>query len=64
LSNEAKDLIIKLLDKNQKSRIKIAQVKAHKFFSDFDFDEVYNMKMTPPFNSDNNVNYLKINIYI
>lgn len=49
LSIEAKDLIIKLLDKNQKSRLKIAQIKAHKFFEGYDFISLYNMKIIPPF---------------
>jgi serine/threonine protein kinase SCH9 len=42
-------LIVRLLDKNQKSRLKIGQVKTHKFFENFDFINLYRLKLTPPF---------------
>lgn len=41
-----------MLDKNQKSRIKIAAIKSHPFFKNFNFTDVYSMKMTPPINVD------------
>lgn len=52
LSNEAKDLILKLLDKNQKSRLKVGQIKQHPFFNNFNFQEIYNMTAQPPFKID------------
>jgi hypothetical protein len=45
---EAKDLILKLLDKNQKIRIKINNVKKHPYFDKFDFDSLLNKTMKPP----------------
>lgn len=52
LSNEAKDLVMKMLDKNQKSRIKMCQIKTHPFFDKFSFSDIYEMKVSPPFNID------------
>ncbi len=49
LSPEAKDLVVKLLDKNPKSRPKIFGIKSHKFFEGFDFVALFNMTLTPPF---------------
>ncbi len=40
---------MRLLDKNQKNRLKIAQVKEHKFFQGIDFDDIYHMRVIPPF---------------
>jgi len=50
VSPDAKDLILKLLEKNQKLRIKISQIRQHPFFNNFDFNEIYEMKVTPPIN--------------
>jgi hypothetical protein len=49
VSNEAKDLINKLLDKNQKTRLKICELKSHKFFEGLDFEGVYYKNKTAPF---------------
>ena len=55
-SNEAKDLILRLLDKNQKNRIKIGQVKTHKFFEGINFQDVYDGKIVAPFIPDKESN--------
>ena len=49
LSDEAKDLISSLLNKNAKERISISSVKEHAFFSGISFEDIYNRKMEPPF---------------
>ncbi len=49
ISNEAKDLILRLLDKNQKNRIKIEQVLSHKFFEEIDFKAIFDYKQPAPF---------------
>ncbi len=49
VSNEAKDLILKLLDKNQKNRIKIPEIKAHAFFNGFSFEKLLNWELEAPF---------------
>lgn len=48
-SPEARDLIVRLLDKNQKSRPKFRQIKEHKFFDGLDFDALCEYKLDPPF---------------
>ena len=53
ISPEAKDLILKLLHKNPKMRPKINVIKEHPFFSNFNFDEILNKKVVPPFKPDN-----------
>jgi len=52
ISNEAKDLILKLLDKNQKNRIKIPEIKSHPFFNGFSFDKLFNYELEAPFKPD------------
>ncbi len=49
LSAEAKDVLLKMLDKNQKSRIKIKQLKNHKFFETYNFKDIFEGTVTPPF---------------
>jgi len=49
MSNDAKDLIKKLLDKNQKTRIQLDKIKEHKFFDLFDFKSVLERKIKPEF---------------
>ena len=49
MSNEAKDLITLLLDKNQQNRICIKKVRRHAYFSGFDFNLLFNRKIVPPF---------------
>jgi len=51
-SIEAKDLVVRLLDKNQKSRLKISAIKSHKFFEGINFQNLYDMTITPPLNID------------
>jgi len=41
-SEQAKDLINKLLSKNEHSRLDIQQIKTHEFFTGIDWDKVYN----------------------
>jgi hypothetical protein len=38
-----------MLHKNQKNRIKISQIKQHKFFENFNFQQILDGKATPPF---------------
>ena len=58
VSNEAKDLIVKLLDKNQKNRIKIIEIKAHPFYNGFSFDKLLNYELEAPFKPDLVINNL------
>ena len=65
LSDEAKDVIIKLLEKNPKKRLGsqkgIEEIKAHPFFASLDFDAIEQKKMKAPFipelNNDTDVQY-------
>ena len=47
-SDEVKDLLEKMLEKDPKKRIKIQEIKKHPFFQDIDWDLVSNKKMQPP----------------
>ena len=47
-SDEVKDLLEKMLEKDPKKRIKIQEIKKHPFFRDIDWDLVSNKKMQPP----------------
>ena len=53
LSDDAKDVIIKLLEKNPKKRLGsqkgIEEIKAHPFFASLDFDLIEQKKMPAPF---------------
>ena len=53
LSEEAKDIIKKLLEKNPKKRLGakkgIQEIKAHPFFANVNFDAILNKKEKPPF---------------
>ena len=49
ISNDAKDLLMKLLDKNPKNRIKINELKSHSFFKDLCFDKLVNYEIDAPF---------------
>lgn len=53
LSEEAKDLIKKLLIKKQNNRLGVnkgfEEIKTHPFFKGFDFDALVNKKIEPPF---------------
>ena len=53
LSDNAKDLIKKLLIKKQDNRLGVhkgfEEIKAHPFFQGFDFEALLNKKMKPPF---------------
>jgi serine/threonine protein kinase len=55
-SSDAKDLILRLLDKNQKNRIKIGQVKTHKFFDGINFQDRYDGKIIASFIPDKETN--------
>ncbi len=61
LSNEVKDLIFKLLDKNQKNRIKIPEIKAHPFFYGFNFEKLLNYELEAPFKP--NLVYIQICLF-
>ena len=47
-SDEVKDLLEKMLEKDPKKRIKIQEIKKHPFFQDIDWDLILNKKMQPP----------------
>jgi len=52
ISEEAKDFILQLLNKNQKERLGnegAAEVKKHKWFNDIDWEELSQRKTSPPF---------------
>ncbi len=53
LSQNAKDIILKLLDKNPKKRLGakkgLQEIKTHPFFAKVNFDAIYNKKEKPPF---------------
>ena len=53
MSDEAKDLLKKLLIKKQNNRLGaqngFAEIRTHPFFSGFDFDSLLSKKLTPPF---------------
>ena len=52
VSDELKDLLRKMLDKNPKKRIGIGNdkqdLKSHPFFSDINWDLILNKKIIPP----------------
>jgi serine/threonine protein kinase len=47
-SDEVKDLLEKMMEKDPKKRIKIPEIKKHPFFQDLDWDLVLNKKIQPP----------------
>ena len=49
ITEDAKDLIQKLLKKNPKERMKIVAVKEHPFFKEINFTDLLALKMEPPF---------------
>jgi len=49
ISNDAKDLLIRLLDKNPKNRIKINELKSHSFFNNLSFEKLYKYEIEAPF---------------
>ncbi len=49
LSDEAKDLISRMLQKKVKERITPSQIQSHKFFANIDFDRIYKKQISPPF---------------
>ena len=49
ISPEAKDLIIQLLDRNPATRFAAAQVKAHPFFKNIQWDLIAQKQVRPPF---------------
>lgn len=49
ISKEAIDLFEKILNKNPKKRLKINQVKKHKFFEEINFDKLLNHQIKAPF---------------
>ena len=66
LSDDAKDIVIKLLEKNPKKRLGsqkgIEEIKAHPFFASIDFDLIEQKKIPAPFipdlPNDNDMEYL------
>jgi serine/threonine protein kinase len=52
ISSDAKDLLLKLLQKNPKQRPKILAIRSHPFFNDFDFNELIQLKLPPIFKPD------------
>ncbi len=57
-SNPAIDLLTKLLEVNPKKRIKVRQIKKHKFFENVDWKQYEKKKVTPPFKPDVDKNNL------
>jgi len=49
ISKEATDFFEKVLDKNPKKRLKVNQIKKHKFFEDIDFDKLVKYQIKAPF---------------
>ena len=52
MSEAAKDIITKLLDKNPSHRLGVngvEEIKQHEFFKGLDWDAVYHKKLAPPF---------------
>eukprot|EP00796_Vickermania_ingenoplastis_P005832 gene5832-4159_t len=50
LSEEGKDLLTKLLDRDPDTRLQdVEAFKAHPFFHDINFDDLYQRKLPPPF---------------
>ena len=49
ISENLKDLIIKLLNKNCEERLNDDNIKTHDFFKDFNFDDLINKKMESPY---------------
>ena len=45
---EAKQLLMKMLDKNQATRIKVSEIKFNKYFSNFNFSDLLKRKTKPP----------------
>ena len=57
VSENAKDLILRLLDKNKKTRLGangIDEIMSHKFFADLDIDKLMRKEITPPYKPDSN----------
>lgn len=52
ISEDAKDLMSKLLKKNGKERMKIGSVKNHAFFKDINISDLLAMKIEPPYKPD------------
>ena len=52
ISDEAKDLIISLLKKNECERISPSDIKYHKWFKDINFGNLLKMKVEPPYKPD------------
>ena len=46
-SDEVKDLLSKLLNKNPSKRLNIQEIKNHEFFNDIDWDELVQKKINP-----------------
>jgi len=49
ISNDAIDLLEKILHKNPKKRLKINQVKTQKFFEEIDYDKLMRYEIEAPF---------------
>ena len=48
ISDELKDLLKKMMEKDPKKRIGINDIKKHNFFADLDWDLILNKKIQPP----------------
>lgn len=57
IPEDAKDLLTKMLDKNQSTRIKVSEIKFHKYFANFSFANLLNRKIKSPIISNINTNY-------
>ena len=58
ISDDAKDLIQNLLNKNPKERLKITNILNHVFFNKININDIKSMKIKAPFEPDNVIKFI------